>query len=301
MINENFCYNPNVYFCRMNLQFTGMRSSIIFLYLILSAFFCSAQYYYNDIISTEANRKNFSILQKEKIKKVAVKAYDSGDEIIDDFVLYQEIDAGKRTLTTFSKTNLTDASILETRYNPKGFPESSLDSSEGASTRTSYLYDEKDLLISMQSISIQSEQKENVVTEKRRYSYNAQGMPEKMVRTKGEKDSMTVIFIPAENGFPGEEQWFKSGQKVETWFYYYDAQNRLTDIVRFNEAARQMLPDYLFSYDDRGNLANKITVSPGTSNFRIWQYKYSIEGLKIQETVLNRDRKPEGKLVYEYQ
>ena len=88
--------------------------------------------------------------------------------------------------------------------------------------------------------------------------------------------------------------------KMETWFYYYDEGNRLTDIVRYNAAAKKMLPDYLFGYDGQSNLSSKVTVQPGTGQFRIWQYKYNEGGLKTEETVLNRQRQPEGRLVYFY-
>ena len=285
----------------MNLQITGMKVCMTLLCFTSVGLSTSAQYYYNDILSTEANRKNFTTLQKEKIKKVSVKAYDTQGEIIDDFLLYQEVDGSKRTLTTYSKINISDASILETKYTVKGLPEFARDSAEGGSTRTSYQYNEKDQLVSMNSLSVESEQKENVVTEERKYVYNDSGIPESLVRIKGGTDTMHVTFISAENGLPGEEQWFKGNKKIETWYYYYDAQHRLTDIVRYNAVAKQLLPDYLFSYDDGGNIINKVTVLPGTGEFRIWQYRYDERGLKTQETVMNRQRKQEGKLVYEYQ
>jgi YD repeat-containing protein len=284
----------------MILQFTGMKASLLLICIGIGCLSTSAQYFYNDILGTGDNKKNFSILQKEKIKKVTVKAYDSQGELIDDFVLYQEIDATKKILTTYSKTNLTDASILEARYNSLGLPVQITDSSEGGSTRTSYEYDSRGLLLQMSSLAIQQEQKENAVFEKRIYSYSSNQIPVTMMRIKGNTDTMQVVFLPAENGMPGEEQWFKDGNKIESWYYYYDAKNRLTDIVRYNAAAKKLLPDYLFNYDEAGNIVNKVTIVSGTSNFRIWQYRFDERGLKVEESVMDRQRKPEGKLVYEY-
>ncbi len=278
-----------------------MKGSVLILWLSALALSASAQYYYTDILNTASNQKNFSTLQKEKIKKVTVKAYDTEGEMIEDFILYQEIDASKRILTTFSKTGLTDASILQTTYNGTYKPILVVDSSESATTKTRYVYDTRGLLVSMQSQSVQSEQKENVVAEERKYAYNESGIPDSMLRIKGVTDTMVVKFIPSENGLPGEEQWFKAGVKTETWFYYYDAAKRLTDIVRYNAAAKQMLPDYLFSFDEAGNMTSRVTVMPDTNQFRIWQFSYTERGLKSEERVMNRQRRQEGKLVYEYQ
>jgi YD repeat-containing protein len=270
---------------------------IIFFLFYLPA---KAQYFYNDIVVTHENRVHFENLLKSKVKKVNVKAFQNDGEEIDDFILRQEIDLKGGTITTYSKTTFTDASILKTTFNNKKMPALVLDSAEGASTTTRYTYDADGRLISMESSSVQSEQMENLVTEIRQYFYNDKGMPEKMIRIKGGSDTMMVIFTPAENGLPGEETWFKAGEKIETWFYYYDENNRLTDIVRFNAAAKKMLPDYLFGYDEQNNLTSKVTVQPGTGQFRIWQYKYNAGGLKTEETVLNRQRQQEGRLVYFY-
>jgi len=285
----------------MKMQNTGLKFSLMILGIVVLHFYSPAQYYFTDILSGADIQSHFSGLAKHKIKKITVNAYDANNEVVDDFILYQEVNANKKQLTTYSKTNLSDASILETLYNDKYFPLQVIDSSEGASTRTYYQYDSKGRLIQLASNSIQQEQAENKVTEKRIYYYSNTLTPDSMHRIKGSRDTMIVKFIPSENGLPGEEQWFKEGKKTETWYYYYDENNRLTDIVRFNAAARKMLPDYLFGYDEQGNMSSRITVQPGTGAFRIWQYQYDARGLKKEEQVRNRNRLVEGRMVYTYQ
>lgn len=283
------------------MQSKGMQISqliIVFFLLYLPA---KAQYFYNDILVTNDNRLHFEKLVNSKVKKVTVKAYQNDGEEIDDFILRQEVDLKAGTITTYSKTTFSDASILKTTFNNNRMPVAVLDSAEGASTTTRYIYNTEGLITTMESFSVQSEQKENVVTETRQYFYTNKGMPQRMYRISGGTDTMTVLFTPSENGLPGEEAWYKAGEKIETWYYYYDERNRLTDIVRYNAAAKKMLPDYLFGYDGAGNLSSKVTVQPGTGQFRIWQYKYKSGGLKTEETVLNRQRQPEGKLVYFYE
>jgi YD repeat-containing protein len=286
--------------CKRKSISESMKISKLFVWCCIITLPAKAQYFYNDILLAGQNKIHFEKLAGSKIKTVTVKAYQNDGEEIDDFVLRQEVDKAAGTLTTYSKTTFSDASILKTTFNNLRMPVVVLDSAEGASTTTHYAYDDKERIISLSSYSVQSEQKENLVTETRQYVYNEKGMPEKMLRINGGTDTMTVIFSTAENGMPGEEAWFRNGQKIETWFYYYDEKNRLTDIVRYNAAAKKMLPDYLFGYDENNNLTSKVTVQPGTGQFRIWQYKYNAGGLKTEETVLNRQRQPEGRMVYFY-
>jgi hypothetical protein len=285
----------------MKMQNTVLKISLMFLGIVLLQYYTHAQYFHTDILSSLDIQSNFLGLSKNKIKKVTVQAYDANNEMIEDFILYQDVKADKKQLTTYSKSNLSDASILETFYNDNHFPIQLFDSSEGASTRTSFRYDRAGRLIELESNSVQMEQAENQVTEKRIYFYGNVPMPDSMYRIKGNRDTMRVLFLTSENGLPGEEQWFKDGKKIETWFYYYDENNRLTDIVRYNQAAKKMLPDYLFGYDANGNLSSKITVQPGTGAFRIWQYQYDGRGLKKEEQVKNKERQTEGRLVYTYQ
>jgi hypothetical protein len=285
----------------MKLQNTGMKFSLMFLGCLLWHISLQAQYYYSDILGGKDIQTQISTLIQYKVNKVSVTAFDAGNEEIEDFILYQQINRDKKTLTTYSKSNLSDASILETGYNEQHLPIYVLDSSEGASTRTSYQYDAMGRVKVLESVSIQSEQQENVVSEKRIYTYNTNGVPETMLRIKGNRDTMQVNFIATDNGLPGEEQWIRAGKKVETWYYYYDEQNRLTDIVRFSAAAKKMLPDYLFGYDETGNISSRISVQPDTGDFRIWLYSYDSRGLKKEGIVKNRSRQPEGKMVYTYQ
>jgi YD repeat-containing protein len=278
-----------------------MKINLFIFGIILFHLQAHAQYYFNDLLNTQTNKKHFEKLQQYQIKKVTVKALEADGSEIEDFLASQEIDIKKKNLVTYSKTNISDGSILETSFNEFNMPVSVLDSSEGASSRTTYKYDEKGRLTTMESISVQAEQYENIVNEIRLYEYAENNVPIQMLRIKGKSDTMYVKFIATENGMPGEEEWWKAGKKIETWFYYYDSDNRLTDIVRFNNAAKKMLPDYLFGYDENNNLTSRITVQPVTGSFRIWQFRYDARGLKIEETVMNRQRQPEGKLVFTYQ
>lgn len=285
----------------MMMQVTPWKYSLLFLLAILTDFYAVGQYYYTDLVSAQESQQQLKALLKSKIKKVSVTALDNDNTQIDDFVLFQEINASAKTISTFSKSNVSESSILTTEYNEKLMPKYVFDSTGGGSTRTHYQYDSQERLIKIESGSFQPEQPENSVKEERIYFYTSGLAPDSMIRIKGNRDSTKVVFIMTENKLPGEEIWYKDGNKTEHWFYYYDAQNRLTDIVRFNRSAKKMLPDYLFGYDANGLLTSRIVVQPTTGTIRIWQFQYDERGLKTEDQVKNRQRQLEGRLVYTYQ
>jgi hypothetical protein len=47
-------------------------------------------------------------------------------------------------------------------------------------------------------------------------------------------DTLSVEMVIDEKGLVTEEKTFKKKQPQGTVYYYYDTQNRLTDIVRYN-------------------------------------------------------------------
>ena len=110
---------------------------------------------------------------------------------------------------------------------------------------------------------------------------------------------MLVIFKPSENG-PLEEAWYYKGYKQETWYYYYDEKGRLTDIARYNPKAKKTLPDYIFEYDEDGDLSQQTVVMPITNFYRVWVYEYQENGLKKAESILKKGKEQEGRIIYSY-
>ncbi len=280
---------------------SGMKKLLVIVYVCFFLSPLSAQYYFNDIVSSINNQQNFALLLQHNIKKVTVQALENDNTASTDFFLTQTVNPAAKSLTTMSKSSFSDASILITKFDAQSRIVSVLDSADGGATNIQYSYNEAGKLYQMQSSSMQAAQAKNVVNEVRTYVYNSDGQPTTLYRVTGGRDTMIVHFILSDNGLPGEEQWIKANQKIETWYYYYDEDKRLTDIVRYNEAAKQMLPDYLFGYDENDRMTSKVAVQPVTSSYRIWQYRYDARGLKTQETVLNKQRQPEGKLIYTYE
>ena len=97
-----------------------------------------------------------------------------------------------------------------------------------------------------------------------------------------------------------EERWRKKGSLVENYFYYYNEQHKLTDIVRYNAKALRLLPDYLFAYDSNGTLIQLTQVPQGSSNYLVWNYVYAANGLKEKELCFNKQKQPVGRIEYSY-
>jgi len=108
------------------------------------------------------------------------------------------------------------------------------------------------------------------------------------------------LFSYDEKGLVAEEKWFKKGKLSETYYYYYSDIGLLTDVVRFNERARKLLPDFIYEYDTDGQIVKMTQTIQGGTDYLVWNYTYNDKGLKETETCYNKQKKLEGKVTYEY-
>ena len=122
-----------------------------------------------------------------------------------------------------------------------------------------------------------------------------------MLRIKNSRDTMFVSFKLDENGNVVEEQATRLGKQSDPVYYYYDASNRLTDIVRFNNKAKRLLPEYMFEYAPGNQVIQKITVPANGSDYLIWRYLYDARGLKVKEAMYDKYKTLTGKIEYKYE
>jgi hypothetical protein len=273
--------------------------------LILALLFCThafSQYYFQDIVTAANSGKNFITLKKNLVKKVSVTSIEPDGSETEGFGISQVIEASKNRVNTFSQSALTGNSASYTVFNVEGLPVKLVDSSTNTVNTVNYTYDKNGRLVLVSSNSHEPDDTNNyTIQEEHQFSYNSSGQPTGLLKITNRYDTLKVVFIPAENGLPGEEQWFKKGRNTETWYYYYDEANRLTDIVRYNATAQKMLPDYVFEYDDNGKLSQQTVVQAGTNFYRVWLYNYDEKGLKKSETIFNKGKQQEGRIIYSYE
>ena len=109
-----------------------------------------------------------------------------------------------------------------------------------------------------------------------------------MLRIKDNADTTFVHFKKDDKQNIIEEVWLKKNRIIEHYFYYYNDASQLTDIVRFNTRAQQMLPDFLFAYNDNGTLSQLTQIPQGSSDYITWQYVYDERGLKIKDALFDK-------------
>jgi len=260
-----------------------------------------AQYYYQDIVGVQNTSKNFLRLKANKINKVVATSIEPDGSESEDFGIKQELNSRRNILVTETKADIAGTSILTTYFNDNGFPLSFNDSTNKTVNDVHYTYDDKGRLKQLSSNSHEPGDTNNYfIREDHIFYYDAKGQLINMLKIKNKVDTMLVIFKPSVNG-PLEEEWYYKGYKQETWYYYYDEKGRLTDIARYNPKAKKTLPDYIFEYDEDGDLSQQTVVMPITNFYRVWVYEYLENGLKKAESILKKGKEQEGRIIYSYE
>ncbi|MEO8583153.1 MAG: hypothetical protein ABI415_05115 [Flavitalea sp.] len=276
----------------MKLQF----SAIICLLVATEA---NAQYYYKDIIATRNTATQFQKFKEQKVRSVTLKSFESDGSITEGFRGSQSINANFTTQVTNIESSINGSSQLTTSFNTAGLPMKTVDTTDGAGSVSDYTYNDKGQLESINNVA--SSPGPHTETEEHLWYYDDTGKPNKMLRIKNTSDTTFFNFVYDEKGNVGEEDSKRNGIGLPTIYYYYDGQNRLTDIVNYNRKAARLLPAYVFEYTDKGLMNSMLVVPEGSSDYQRWQYTYNDAGLKTKETCLNKHKQIVGRIEYVYQ
>lgn len=258
-----------------------------------------AQYYYKDIVGTRESAEIIRHYKQNKVSRVVLNSYDANNTRNDDFYVEQIFSDAANTLKTITRSGISDQSILVSYINEKGQVVKTVDSSTALVSTSMYTYLPGGELAGVYSESIDSS-KSLFQSEEHRWEY-ANGKMMRMVRIKNKKDTSIVQFKLDDAGNVIEEQAIRNDVKSDPVYYYYDDQNRLTDIVRFNNKVRRLLPEYMFEYSASNQVIQKITVPGNGGDYLIWRYQYDASGLKVKEAIFNKQKQLTGKIEYQYQ
>jgi len=283
----------------------------------ISSFALQAQYYYNDIIGTQETNRQMKIYLANKVRTVSVTGTDQRGAKTSDFSEYQEIKENGTALKISAFNNLKKT-VTYSKFNSQGRLIRMTDSSTAIESVTTYDYDANGRITRVQNSTKDSANDFNQ-SEIHLWMYTASGKPEKMWRIINSTDSLEIRFTPDEDDNPGDERVFKKGIEASQYYSYYDDQNqlkfvqtganlllyddqnRLTDVVRFNLKARRLLPDFMFEYDDKDRVIQKITTTANLKlGYLIWRYIFDEKGLKTKEALFNDDKQLTGKIEYSY-
>ncbi|HRG91838.1 MAG TPA: RHS repeat protein [Chitinophagaceae bacterium] len=265
------------------------------------------QYYYNDIVSTLETNQQMQVWRNNKVRLITATGYDANGTRSTNFSEVREIKDNGSTLKV-STHNGGYLSVYYNRYDEKGRLTNSTDSSlNSIGSSTTYNYDAAGRITEIKTV-LSDPGSSFEKTEQHLWKYNTAGQPDKMWRVINGRDSLEIRFEADEKGNPGEEVLYKWGEESSRIYYYYDDKRNVTDIVRFNEKVKKLLPDVMFTYDESGQLIQKVSTT-GTDNlgkikwvgYIIWRYIYNDKGLKTKEALFDKDQELTGKIEYSYQ
>lgn len=272
---------------------------------LLGSISVSAQYYYNDIIGTQETNRQMQTYLANKVEMVTAEGYTPQGSKATDFTEVQEVKENGRVLKTVTLANL-NRTVHFNRFDEKTRVISITDSSLGIQNITTYEYDMNGRIVTVQN-SVSDPDNGINQTEIHKWKYNKDGNAEKMWRIINGTDSLEIRFIPDEKGNPGEEISYRNGKETDRLFYYFDEQGRITDIVRYNEKIKKLVPDNIITYDDSGRVIQIVTSTPGDKygritwvGYQIWRYVYNEKGLKTADALFNNAQEMTGRIKYTY-
>ncbi|MBX3241396.1 MAG: hypothetical protein KIT80_17935 [Chitinophagaceae bacterium] len=259
--------------------------------------FAFSQYYYNDILQFR-NNNDIERYRANKVKGVSVISIESTGERSPGFSCDVTFNADYSVTRMVSRSSNTVASTLTTWYGKNGLIEKSADSSGENITTYSYTYNQDKQLTGISSVAASKDGKSRL-EEKHVWFYEG-ALPVKMQHIRDGRDTLIATFILDEQQRVVEEIT-KTGTRItDRVYYYYDDQDRLTDIVRYNARLKELLPDFMFEYDGNGRLSQLISVTRGSTDYLTWRYQYESNGLKSEEACFNKQKQLLGMMRYEY-
>ena len=274
-----------------------MKSFLSAIVLLISCS-ASAQYYYQDIVGNKETSTIMKAYRDNKVNRVVLTSYDENNTRSADFYVEQLFSAANQTLKTTTRSDMDHASVLTSYLDDNNNVIKTTDSSNIVTTITNYAYNPAGFLISITSFSSDSS-KRTTESERHVWQYDNNKIAG-MLRIKNATDTTYIDFKLDAAGNIIEEQETRKGVKSPSIYYYYDNNNRLTDIVRYNNKAKRLLPEYMFEYSPSNQVIQKITVPSNNDNYLIWRYQYNGQGLKTKEVIYNKQKQLTGKIEYQY-
>ena len=256
-----------------------------------------AQYYYKDIVSNKQLLTELAQLKEQKIRSVKVSSFEDDGSPSDGFTVEKQINRNYTSIETFTRSNVTGPSLFTSRFTKDGLLIQTVDSSDLAVNTSNYFYDDKRRIKSIQShLRSNDDDFTSDIREDHNYEYDENGLLLRMKRVKNGSDTTIILFSPDEKNNVSIEKDTKTGKN---FYYYYDSKNRLTDVVHLNPYNQKMLPDYVFEYNQAGQISQMTTTEEGGSYYYIWKYTYD-SGLRIREKCFSKERRLMGTIEYEY-
>ncbi|WP_298715684.1 hypothetical protein [Chitinophaga sp.] len=254
------------------------------------------QHYYQDIISTGQTAATMAQFKANKVTGQVVRSLDANQETDNDFVCVRTTQAPYRQLKAVTQSRNSGRSVLTSTFSSSGRLTRTVDSTEHTISTVQYRYTENGLLQEVES-GVRGREDKYRLQEKHRYQYDSTGRLLRMFLFKGGADSVVVAFKTDSLGRVTEE--LEPGK--QRFYYNYDADGKLTDVLRYHPSRKRMLPDYSFEYGTDGKVAAMTVVTVETGDYLIWKYTYDAKGLPQREDCYGKGLELLGRIAYKYE
>lgn len=278
-----------------------MKLFVVSLLLIALSQAGSAQFYYKDLVVPRQNTSQWKLYKDSRVRSVRLSSFERDGQPTEGFQGDQEVASDFSRITTHTKFAATGnpESWIIASYSPQGLTIKIEDTSDTYRSISDYRYDAAGRLVSITNTSIETDNHLKEV-EQHVWQYDGQGRPSGLLKIKNGNDTTFVRLVADEKGNIAEERARRNQTDLPVVYYYYDADNRLTDIVRYNLKAQRLLPDNVFEYGQGDQLASMLVVPEGSSDYQKWRYGYDEKGLKIKESCFNKRNELLGRIEYQY-
>lgn len=272
--------------------------SSIFFFLCI-ALTAQAQFFYNEIMTLdEASRtcKDFAI---RKIRKISVNSFEEDGSLSKRFFCEKKFSKDFKEYKLYTRTGVGYKSLMTGNFDENLMITKTVDSSEILVKTCFVVYDENKRLSKTKTIS-RSKDDDFVVelTEEHVYIFEIEKsiFPSGMWKIRQQKDSTFILFQFDEKGNIAIEKNTKTGAK---YFYYYNSNNKLTDVVHQSEFKTDFVPDYIFEYNQQEQISRMNTFASTIDRNIYWLYDYK-NGLKVLEIIKTGKGERLGRFEYEY-
>jgi len=259
-----------------------------------------SQFYYNDIISTADITRRFNDYVMNKVSTVTATATDAYGTKNNSFYELHEVKEGG-TVVKVSRLDEAGKKTTVYRFGNNGQLLMQIDSASGVKDLTIYKYDANNRIVSVMNTASDVENEFSQV-EEHVWLYDEKGSPKKMWKIINNKDSLGYEFALDEKKKVADEHLVRNGVSYDPlYYYYYDELDRLSDIARYNKIANRILPDFIFTYDEKNRLIQKLATVPGAvTGYVTIRYGFNEQGLKTKEVMFNRLKEKTGAIDFTY-
>ena len=256
------------------------------------------QYYYKDIIVSKETTEKWKDYKESNVKSINISSFEGNGQPTEGFIGKISIAGDFSQISTYTRSDENQASTLIAKYNAQGLLINTVDTSDRFESITQYIYDDQGHVTSIMNSSLETDNQVKE-SEEHIWKYDQNGIPQVMLKVKENRDTAYVRFIADGKGNITEEREVHNQDSLPAIYYYYDDQNRLTDVVRYNERAKRLLPDYIFDYGNKSRITSMLVVPEG-NDYQKWIYEYNDRGLKDRETCYGKGKELLGRIEYEY-